>query len=285
MTLRIGIVGDLHAHWDEIDVAQLSGTDYDLLFFVGDLGGGTRESTLRVARTLSRLTKPTLVLPGNNDTWDLAELAAELSHREGLRRLVRVRDGDVDGSPDALIRLCGFTSHRLTTEAVDVTLLTGRPHSMGGDALSFTEHMQAYYGIDSLAASAERLRGLVDAAETRDLLFFAHNGPVGLGDQPADMWGCDFRPGGGDWGDPDLAEAIAHARSRGHRVLAVVGGHMHLKTKAGAERPWRQTVDDVVYVNSARVPRIVSNTDGVRRHHVALTVDAGGVTFEERYLG
>jgi len=145
--------------------------------------------------------------------------------------------------------------------------------------------MQAYYGIDSMDASVDRLCSLVDAAETRDLLFFAHNGPLGLGDQPGDMWGCDFRPGGGDWGDPDLTEAIAHARARGHRVLAVVGGHMHLRTKSGDERPWQRSVDDVVYVNSARVPRIFSHANGVRRHHVALTIDDAGVAFEERYFG
>jgi len=285
MTIRIGIIGDLHAHWDDIDVALLSDTDYDLLFFVGDLGGGTRESTLRIARTLSKLAKPTLVLPGNNDTWDLAELAAELSHREGMRRLIRIRQGDTDPTSGALIRLCGFSSHRLTTDEVDVTLLTGRPHSMGGEDLSFPEHMQAYYGIDSMASSTERLCALVDAAETRDLLFFAHNGPLGLGGDPADMWGCDFRPGGGDWGDPDLADAIAYARDQGRRVLAVVGGHMHLRTKAGAERPWHRAVDDVVYVNSARVPRIFSHESEVRRHHVSLTIGPAGVRFEERYLG
>lgn len=284
MTLRIGIIGDLHAHWDDVDVAQLSATDYDLLFFVGDLGGGTRESTLQIARTLSRLRKPTLVLPGNNDTWDLAELAAELSHRAGMRRLLRIREGDDDPHRAPMVRLCGFSAHRLTTDVVDVTLLTGRPHSMGGEALSFPEHMQAHYGVDSMAASVSRLRALVDAAETRDLLFFAHNGPLGLGGEPHDMWGCDFRPGGGDWGDPDLAAAITYAGERGHRVLAVVGGHMHLKTKAGAERPWQRAVDEVVYVNSARVPRIFAHERSVRRHHVALTLDGAGVRFEERYF-
>lgn len=283
MTVRIGIVGDLHAHWDDVDVGQLGASDYDLLFFVGDLGGGTRESTLRVARTLSRLGRPTLVLPGNNDTWDLDELAAELTHRAGLRELARIRQGE--GGPDGpLIRLCGFSAHRLTSAEVDVTLIAARPHSMGGDALSFPEHMQTYYGVDSLACARERLCALVDQAETRDLLFMAHNGPLGLGDRPEDMWGCDFKHGGGDWGDPDLAETIAYARAKGFRVLAVVAGHMHLRTKAGVERPWLRERDGTLYVNSARVPRIFADGGTVRRHHVALTLGAEGVSVEECYL-
>jgi len=282
MTLRIGIIGDLHSHWDDVDVLQLGDSDYDLLFFVGDLGGGTRESTLRVARRISRLNRPTLVLPGNNDTWDLAELAAELAYRAGVRRLTGIHRGTA-GESQPLVRLCGFTSHRLRSSAVDVTLIVGRPHSMGGAELSFPEHMQTYYGVDTMATAGRRLCSLVDEAETRDLVFCAHNGPHGLGDQPEDMWGCDFKANGGDWGDPDLAEAIAHAVARGHRVLAVVGGHMHLRTKTGGERPWLRTIDGVTYVNSARVPRIFSDGGLVRRHHLALTIGGDGVTFEECY--
>ena len=38
--LRLGVVGDLHTHWDDIDVVQFNATSYDVLFFTGDLGGG-----------------------------------------------------------------------------------------------------------------------------------------------------------------------------------------------------------------------------------------------------
>ena len=98
------------------------------------------------------------------------------------------------------------------------------------------------------------------------------------------MWGCDFKTGAGDWGDPDLAEAVDYARAKGHRVLAVVAGHMHLRTKGGGERPWKQTLDSVDYVNVARVPRIFSTTDGAARHHVCLTVTESGTDFEELVL-
>ena len=50
---RLAIIGDLHTHWDDVDVAQFAHSDYDLLYFTGDLGGGTPDSSLRVARTMA----------------------------------------------------------------------------------------------------------------------------------------------------------------------------------------------------------------------------------------
>jgi uncharacterized protein (TIGR04168 family) len=285
--IRIGVIGDLHTHWDDVDVAQFGRSDYDLLLFTGDLGGGTRESCLRAAKTMSRLSKRAFVMPGNNDTGDIAELSAELAYRSGIKSLFAVRRGMPDstgGVETAPIRLCGYSNHRLTEGAVDVTLIAGRPHSMGGRELSFPDHMESTYGVDDIAASTARLLELVDRAETENIVFLSHNGPTGLGDAPHDMWGCDFKPGGGDWGDPDLAAAIDYAIESGKRVLAVIAGHMHLHTKCGNERPWRAERDGIVYINAARVPRIFARNADVVRHHVALTVTAEGVEVEEIFV-
>ena len=276
--IRIGVIGDLHTHWDDVDVVQFNRSHYDLLVFIGDLGGGTAHSSLRIARSISRLTKEALVIPGNNDVCDMAELAAELVHRRGLQQLAALRTG---AGHRELIRLCGYSSHRLTRDPVDVTLLVGRPHSLGGSELSYASYMSGNYGVDSMEQSIDRLCALVDEVETDDVIFFSHNGPTGLGAEPADMWGCDFKPGGGDWGDPDLEAAIGHAVERGKRVLAVIAGHMHVRTKQGPERNWITERQDVLYVNTARVPRIFAGEDDLHRHHVALTVGADGIAIEE----
>jgi uncharacterized protein (TIGR04168 family) len=155
---------------------------------------------------------------------------------------------------------------------------------MGGPSLSFPDYMAETYAVKSLAHSTERLIELVESSGTDDLIFLAHNGPLGLGDDAHAMWGCDFKPGGGDWGDPDLTAAIAHARSQGRRVLAVIGGHMHLRTKQGVVRPWLTEVDGTLYINAARVPRIFSGDDDVYRHHVCLTISADGLEAEEVLL-
>jgi hypothetical protein len=145
-TTRIGVIGDLHTHWDELDVAHFDRSDYDLLLFTGDLGGGSRDSSLRVARMISRLRKPTLVMPGNNDTGDIGELAAELAHRGAIRQFSAIRQGRPDpsaspGQGQPAVRLCGYSSHLLGQGPAAATLIAGRPHSMGGDQLSFGDHM------------------------------------------------------------------------------------------------------------------------------------------------
>lgn len=283
-SIHIGVIGDLHAHWDAIDVAQFDDTDYDLLLFTGDLGGGTPDSSLRVAKVMSRLRKEALVMPGNNDTGDIAELAAELAHQSGIRNLLSVRRGSSvsassPGGP--LVRLCGYSLHRLTRDAVDLTLIAGRPHSMGGTTLSFPEHMDASYGIDSIETSRSRLFALIDEAPTKRIIFLSHNGPTGLGDEPHAMWGCDFKPNGGDWGDPDLAAAIDYAIEQGKQVVAVIAGHMHHRTKCGNHRPWRLERDGVVYINAAKVPRIFSADGAVHRYHVSLSISASGTAASE----
>ena len=56
-------------------------------------------------------------------------------------------------------------------------------------------------------------------------------------------------------------------------MLAVVAGHMHLGLRDHAEeRTWSRRVDDVLYVNPARVPRIGRRAKGQWFHHVALTL-------------
>ncbi len=284
-TFKIGVIGDLHTHWDDIDVLQFCQSDYDLLYFTGDLGGGTPESCLRVARNLSQLNRTTLVMPGNNDLADIDEFAAELHHRSGLQTIAAIRQGQ--DSPAAAshggINLCGYSLHSFDHHDTDFTIVAGRPHSMGGPDLSFTDYMVRTYGIGSVTESADRLVALVDETPSDTLLFFSHNGPTGLGGAPEDMWGCDFMPDGGDWGDPDLRTAIDYAKQAGKRVLAVIAGHMHLRTKEGAERPWSREVNGTLYVNAARVPRIFSDDD-VYRHHVRLSVTNDDVSVSEELI-
>jgi uncharacterized protein (TIGR04168 family) len=277
-TFQFGIVGDLHTHWDSIDLHQFASADYDLLFFTGDLGGGSQDSSLRMARLMGQLTQPTLVMPGNNDAFDMAELAAELTHQRGLNQLRVLTGNQVEHREP--IRLCGYSEHRIRVGSRVISLIAARPHSMGGPNLSFPEFMAATYAINSLEESLNRINALVEKA-AEEIIFLSHNGPKGLGEQKYDMWGCDFKEGGGDWGDPDLALAISHAKAIGKKVLAVVAGHMHLRTKQGDERPWLINVDETLHINAARVPRIISDKDDVYRHHVRLTITETDIVAKE----
>lgn len=275
--IRIGVIGDLHSHWDDLDRMHFDRSDYDLLLCTGDLGGGTPGSGLNVAKSMARLRKPTLVMPGNNDTVDFARLSAEFTHQRGLSRILR---NPGDGSVGE-VRMCGYSLHRLNAEDLSVTLIAARPHSLGGPELAFADHVERTHGVTDMGGSHSRMRDLIDDVPSQRLIFLSHNGPTGFGDEPADMWGCDFKPGGGDWGDPDLAHAVAYAKSKGHEVLAVIAGHMHLRTKQGAERPWMRAQDGTLYVNAARVPRIFNDGEETYRHHVRVKIDREGVSAEE----
>jgi uncharacterized protein (TIGR04168 family) len=263
---ELAIIGDLHSAWNEDDVAYFNAADYPMLLFTGDLGGGLTRDGVAIARSLSALRRPALVMLGNNDVPEYAALSAELTYQRGVADLM----GDEAAAPFAPVRTCGFSAHALSLGGFEVTLIAGRPFAMGGNELSFPTALHDSYGVSSLAQSRERLCALVDGCETEHLLFLAHNGPSGLGDTPDDPWGRDFGGLTGDWGDDDLADAVAHARARGRQPLAVIAGHMHWSR--ARPRRWQVHRDGTLYVNAARVPRVFE-TEGVRRRqHLALTL-------------
>ena len=276
--LRIGLIGDLHGSWDAEDVLAFNASDYDLLLLTGDLGSGTAKNGLQIAQSVSQLTKRAIVMPGNNDAPYLAEIAAEFGHQRGLAAILDLRKGVT--SHHAQVILCGYRVHQLSLAGRELSVLTGRPCAMGGGEFSFQDDVARNYGVHDMEESTRKLRELVEHVDTQDLLILGHNGPYGLGERAADLWGRDFRPEQGDWGDPDLAEAIAHAKERGHR-LTVVAGHMHHRLRDGGQRAWQVERDGVLYVNPARVPRIRPGGDRELRYHVALEIDEHAMVASE----
>jgi uncharacterized protein (TIGR04168 family) len=275
---RLAVLGDIHGHWTDADAAMLDGLGYDAVLVVGDLAGLRFSGTLKVARGLSGLRTPALVLPGNHDATHPMQLLAHVAGRPHLGDPLRpVQSRRLEALHEALkpCIVAAYSRHRVGT----LTVIAARPHSMGGPDLAFPAMLDSYWGIGSLVASAARLCELVDGVDTEDVIFLAHNGPTGLGDHATSIWGCDFRAEMGDWGDEDLARAVAHAGRRGHRVRAVVAGHMHRRARGGASRTWLVEHDDTAYVNAAEVPRIRRG----RHHHVSVTVEPERVLVEDRW--
>lgn len=279
-SVRIALVGDLHGAWGREDTNYFNDSSYDLLLLTGDLGSGTALNGLSIAKLLARLQKPTLVIAGNNDAPFATEIAAEFKYQAGLAQLMRItRDAESDDQRTAA--LCGYDRRSYTIHGIEFTVLVGRPYAMGGNELSFPDLLSQRYGVESLDQSAHRLRQLVDSVQTTDVIWLAHNGPTGLGSERCSMWGCDFKPEAGDWGDDDLATAIEYSRGA-HRVRAVIAGHMH----RGGEHPdhgairrqSRLTRDDCLYVNPAVAPRVVQTRTGTARHHMSLELYPDGRT-------
>lgn len=275
---KIAVLGDLHSWWDAADTKYFNASEYELLLFTGDLGSGRTNNGIEIARSLARLSRPTLVMLGNNDAGEYARIAAELSYQQGRARLLGDRPSLLPGSIG--VRPCGLDAHRFKLRELDLTVICGRPFAMGNSELSSLDALGSY-GVRTAVGATERLKSLVDAADTEHLIFLAHNGPQGLGDEADAPWGCDFRAEAGDWGDADLSQAIQHAQKSGRRVLAVIAGHMHWGLRTGGVRRWQLERDGVLYVNAARVPRIVRSEERLLHHHVALRVDKSGIRARE----
>lgn len=277
--MRLALIGDVHLQFDTRDVRRLDEGDYDAVLFVGDLAG-YRDPGLAVARIMSRLRTPAFFMPGNHDGVHLLHLGAETiegaygSHL--LQRLFAPTQAPrCEALAEALrpIAMVGYSHHELRAGARRVSLIAARPHSQGGGGIHFRHYLATRFGIRTEQDSIARLKRLVDEAPHEELVFLAHNGPAGLGSRRHDIFGCDFRAAEGDWGDADLAAAVAYAQDHGRRVRAVVAGHMHHRLRGGGRRIWQVRRDGVLYVNAAQVPRLRDRDGKTHRHHVRLRLD------------
>ena len=278
--VNIAIIGDIHLHFSSEDVTYFNQSDCDLILFVGDLSNYRPRTGLPIARLIAQIDKPVIFIPGNHDATNLWQLAAEIWQKPWLARLGGL------GQSRRVRRLekalgtavpASYSTHHFQ----QFDLVAARPFSMGGPTLSFQPYLQHRYGVSTLDESAERLRQCVDQTQSDRLIFLAHNGPTGLSQAPTDIWGRDFKPVGGDFGDPDLEQAISYAKSKGKQVLAVVAGHLHQRTKSGEQRNWLLEKGGTTYINAARVPRIFEQDGQVLRHHVWLVLGKTAVTLQE----
>ncbi|MBC7172371.1 MAG: metallophosphoesterase family protein [Polyangiaceae bacterium] len=284
--IRIAVVGDIHLAFDEREVRALDAAGYDLLLFVGDLAGYRVGGGLEVARTIAKVRTRALVIPGNHDAVTGAQLASEIfSAPEAVRDALSIgMEERVDALARALapVPLVGYALHRI--DELGLTVLSARPHSIGGPRIAFRRYLDARFGVGSIEASAARLSSLFDQVPTGErILVLAHNGPRGLGAKRSDLFGCDFRPEEGDFGDGDLEAALAHAGRTGKSVVAVIAGHMHHRLRGGGQRRWLETRDGITFVNAAATPRRRSGESGDEGHHVRVVLEPGGVRVEEAW--
>ena len=282
MTIKIGIIGDVHLHFNQHDVSYFNSSDYNLLLFVGDLVNYRSTQILSMGQLLGQLNKPVYLIPGNHDGTSLLQLLAEVTDQTWLRQLSSLgsdRRVSLMNAGLSSLHVCGYSLHSFDFGDIQFDLIAGRPHAMGGGRLSFPRQLQQVHGISSMDASCARMTQLVESSTSERILFLAHNGPTGLGDKRDAIWGCDFRKSEGDFGDPDLRVAIDLATQRGTTVSAVIAGHMHHQLKGGGQRQWHVHKNETHYINAARVPRIESRATTAVHHHILLTLTA-----EETYV-
>ncbi|XP_021735814.1 uncharacterized protein LOC110702422 [Chenopodium quinoa] len=139
-----------------------------------------------------------------------------------------------------------------------LSVVGGRPFSLGGDKLFRKKLLKARYGVQNMEESAQKIHmAAIGTPEDHSIIFLSHNGPTGLGSSVDDMCGKDWE-GGGDNGDPDLEQAISLLKETStYSIPLVVFGHMH---KEMVDRGSRKMVfvasDNTMYLNGTIVPRV-----------------------------
>ena len=300
LPFSIAIIGDIHLDYDDWDTRFFNDSDYGLIVFVGDLSIVSKlRLSLEIAKKMSQLEKPALVIPGNHDVHNSMQIVAEIMHNNFLAKVTGVKHEKFHYQLESALKpaiLAGYSIHPYVSEDIAFDVIAARPFAMGGSSLSFLPCLRKLYGVQNAAESEAHLCKLVDQSETGNIIFVAHNGPYGESEAATDIWGCDFDPLLGDFGDRDLMTAISYAKEQGKRVRAVIAGHMHLQTYIGPypfwkrrENPgplrlWKVEKDEILYINSARVPRIFNIGEKRFHHHIRLDVYKDHVEASERLI-
>ncbi|MBT6176076.1 MAG: hypothetical protein HOI23_02440 [Deltaproteobacteria bacterium] len=280
MSVRLAVIGDVHLHFNEKDVAYFNASNYDLILFVGDLVNYAPWRAKVVWNLINQLNKPTFFMPGNHDSTNVVQLIAEVLGNQLLAKLSGLGQTKNFTSLSHHLTstsICGYSLHPQSINDYSFDIIAARPHSMGGPNLSFKPYLKKAFGIHSIEESTAKINEQIDKSQNKNIIFFAHNGPSGLGTKRDDIWGCDFKKSEGDFGDPDLEQAIAYARSQDKNVLAVIAGHMHQGLKGGGERRWVVERNGTTYLNAARVPRIYETSDTTVHHHVCVEVESSAI--------
>ncbi len=270
--MKIAIVGDVHDQWEPADEIALKQLGVDLVLFVGDFGN---EAVELVAR-LAALDLPKAAILGNHDAWYTAS---------DWGRSKRPYDPQVEDRVQQQIDLLGASCvgyGKLDLPQFNLSVVGSRPFSWGGPQWKYSDFYEARYGIDSFAASTQRIVDNGRQASGKTLIIIGHNGPTGLGEEPESICGKDWGEPmlGGDYGDPDLAAAISMLKAEGKSIPLVAFGHMHHKLRHTKERLRQPLVahPDTLYLNAARCPRILSTIERTVRNFSLVTMVDGKIT-------
>ncbi len=270
-TIKIAVVGDVHDQWEEEDGIALKHLGIDLVLFVGDFGN----ESVDVVRAIASLNIPKAAIMGNHDAW---YTATEWGRKKCPYD--RTKENWVQQQLDLLDEThVGYG--KLDFPNWNLTVVGGRPFSWGGSEWKYADFYQEWFGVTSFEDSTARIVAAANTAACEKIIFIGHNGPTGLGERPEDPCGKDWHPIGGDFGDPDLAEAIAQSMIAGKTIPFVTFGHMHHTLRHTKKEPRKRVFtspEGVVYLNAASVPRIVETNSGKQRNFSIVLLEGNAVS-------
>lgn len=269
--IKIAVVGDIHDQWEADDGIALQRLGVDLVLFVGDFGN----ESVDVVRAIAALNIPKAAVFGNHDAW---YTATDWGRKKCPYN--RKQEDWVQLQLDLLGEIhVGYG--KLDFPALNLTVVGSRPFSWGGSMWKNADFYQQRFGVRSFEESTARIVAAANNALSETVIFLGHNGPVGLGDRAEDPCGKDWQPLGGDFGDPDLTEAIAQTRANSKTIPLVTFGHMHHKLRH-THQQLRTAIyaspEGTIYLNAASVPRIIQKGSDRCRNFSIVSLQAGIVS-------
>ncbi|XP_031272571.1 uncharacterized protein LOC116131070 isoform X1 [Pistacia vera] len=270
--VRIAVVGDIHDLWNlEEDTKALQFLKPDLVLFTGDFGN----ENVDLVQSVADLEFPKAVILGNHDSWRTQDFSGKKKNRVQLQL-------ECLGEEHVAYRSLDFPMLKLS-------VVGGRPFSHGTERMFRKRLLSSRYGVEDIDGSAKRIyKAALGVPGDHLVIFLAHNGPTGLGSEGNDICGKDWEVGGGDYGDPDLAQAIALLKETTKFCIPlVVFGHMHKQLGDGGLRKMIAFgTDNTIYLNGAIVPRVkrlidnqgTVNTSIMNNETSLATADSRGTT-------
>lgn len=267
--IKIAIIGDVHDLWEPEDEAALRALDVDLVLFVGDFGN----ESVEIVRRIANLDMPKAAITGNHDSWYTATDWGR-SRCPYDRKTEDWVQQQLDLLGPAHV---GFG--KLDFSDLGLSVVGSRPFSWGGSTWKNGRFYQERFGVDSFEESVNQIVNAVESAASDTIIFIGHNGPTGMGAAPEDPCGKDWQPIGGDHGDPDFEAAISKTRQLGKTIPLVTFGHMHHSLRH-TKQQLRRAIhldQETVYLNAARVPRIIEVDGEKLRNFSIVTLSDGTV--------
>ncbi len=263
--VKIAVIGDVHDQWEEEDQWALQLLKVDLALFVGDFGN----ESLEIVEKIARLPLPKAVILGNHDAWYTATPWGQKKCPYDQNKEDRVQK-QVDLLGKSYV---GYSN--LDFPQFQLSVVGSRPFSWGGNDWKCEEFLKQRYNVSNFKESQSKIVQAVQQTAYQTVIFLGHNGPSSLGNGPEDICGRDWKPLGGDHGDPDLEGAIFAAKTLGKRVSLVTFGHMHHRLRHTQERLRTKVTTDAtgtIYLNAASVPRIIDKGSEKWRNFTLVTL-------------
>jgi uncharacterized protein (TIGR04168 family) len=270
-SIKIAVVGDVHEQWEREDELALQALQVDLVLFVGDFGN----ESVNIVRQIATLDLPLAAVFGNHDAWYTASAWGRMQAPYDRAKEDRVQQQlDILGKKHV-----GYS--KLDFPQFNLSVVGSRPFSWGGKEWKNKNFLRDRFEVNNFNDSTNRIVAAAKTTAFDNIIFLGHNGPYGLGDRPEDPCGKDWEFLGGDFGDPDFADAISKMRNLGKNIPLVTFGHMHHRlrhTRKIERTPIYNSPDGTVYLNAACSPRIVNVEGKIRRNFSLVTLQNNSVS-------